>query len=209
MEHLSDQEILHGCISEDMHYREAFVRLFSDFVYKTVQYTLKTKTNYNRKMEVEDLHNTVFVKLFEKRCHKLRQYKGKNGCSLASWIRLITIRTVIDYIRKTNTDALSKQKNDDYYDIIDNLEANSPDPFTLMNKTEQHHLIQKGLTSLKPRDRIFIKLHFINGLSIHEVAKAMNITETNAHTIKHRAVKRLKETIFNKTNYSKYRTSAK
>jgi len=77
-----------------------FVRQFSDLVYKSIQATLLvTQVRFN-KQDLEDMHNTVFLQLFEDKCKKLRQFEGRNGCSLASWIKLVAGRIVLNYVRK-------------------------------------------------------------------------------------------------------------
>ena len=53
-------------------------------------------------------------------------------------------------------------------------------------------MIQEGIQALMPRDRLFLKLHCMEGLSIKEVASILNISEANAHSVKHRAIERLK-----------------
>ena len=105
MDHIAaDRQILKRCISGEKRAQEEFVMRFSNPVYQCIQFTLKAKQIPFSRQDLEDLHNTVFLNLFDKRCKKLRQYKGKNGCSVFSWIRLITVRTVIDYIRKAGLD---------------------------------------------------------------------------------------------------------
>ena len=195
MEHLTDQDILAGCISGDRHTQEVFVRQFSDLVYRSIQYTLRIRDISCSQSDLEDLHNSVFVKLLDRRCKKLRQYKGKNGCSLSSWIRLITVRTVLDNLRKARTDALTRKDRVLSLDALVDMKSETPEPWTLMNKTEQSRMIRNGLLSLLPRDRLFLKLHCLEGLSIREVAVILRISEGNAHSLKHRAIKRLKAKI--------------
>jgi RNA polymerase sigma-70 factor (ECF subfamily) len=195
MEHLTDQDILAGCVSGDRYTRVAFVKRFSNLVYSSVQYILRVRDISYSLSDLEDLHNTVFVKLFDRRCKKLRQYKGKNGCSLSSWIRLITVRTVLDHLRKAHTDALMRKERVLSLDSLIDMKSETPEPWTLMNKEEQSRLIRDGLRSLLPRDQLFLKLHCFEGLSIREVAGILKISEGNAHSLKHRAIKRLKDRV--------------
>ena len=192
MEHLTDQALLAGCISGNRLTQETFVKQFSNLVYTSVQYILRVRIISYCRSDLEDLHNTIFVKLFERGCKKLRQYKGKNGCSLSSWIRLIAIRTVIDHIRKERTDALNWKEGALSLDPFINIKSKTPEIWTLTNKAQQFNLIREGLRSLLPRDRLFIKLHCLEGLSISEVAGMLRISEGNAYSLKHRAIKRLK-----------------
>ncbi|MEA3435393.1 MAG: sigma-70 family RNA polymerase sigma factor [Thermodesulfobacteriota bacterium] len=192
MEHLTDHALLAGCISGNRLTEETFVKQFSNLVYTSVQYILRARNISYCRSDIEDLHNTIFVKLFERRCKKLRQYKGKNGCSLSSWIRLIAIRTVLDHIRKERTDALNWKERVLLLDPFINIESKTPEIWTQINKAQQLSLIREGLRSLLPRDRLFIKLHCLEGLSISEVAGMLKISEGNAYSLKHRAIKRLK-----------------
>jgi RNA polymerase sigma factor (sigma-70 family) len=52
-----------------------------------------------------------------------------------------------------------------------------------------------GVEKLPPRDRLFLRLHFEQGLLIAEVAEAMGLSVDHAYTIKHRAIKRLKSIV--------------
>ena len=195
----TDQDILRGCISGDSQAREAFVRRVSDLVYRSVQYTLKSNNVLSSQSDLEDLHNTVFVRLFENRCKKLRQYKGTNGCSVLSWVRLVTVRTVIDHLRKSHTDALTREGKSVPIDDIINMQGQTPEPWTLMEKEEQSRSLREGLQSLLPRDRLFVKLHFLEEMSITQVAEIMGLSENNAHSIKHRVIDRLKKWVAQNT----------
>ena len=191
----ADQKNLKKCISGDNSAREEFVRHFSDPVYKWIQFTLKTRHIPFIRQDLEDLHNTVFVKLFEKRCKKLRQYKGKNGCSVFSWIRLITIRMVIDYIRLRHRDVIARSETNYTLQNIPDLSDGQVGPLHLMEKAERAHLLKKAMQALGSRDRLFLKLHCLNGLSISKVAEIIKISENNAYSLKHRAIQRLKKVI--------------
>ncbi len=93
-----EKDLLIGCFNGDRHAQGDFVTRFSDLVYHTVLNTLKAKAVDCQTQDVEDLHQTVFMRLLEKRCRRLRQFRGKNGCSLRSWVRMITVHAVIDHL---------------------------------------------------------------------------------------------------------------
>jgi RNA polymerase sigma factor (sigma-70 family) len=193
MANWTDSELFAGCIAGNKKAQESFVRQFSDLVYRSVHYALRSRGAGYSRQDVEDLHNTVFVKVLEKRCRKLRQYKGKNGCSIASWIRLITVRIVLDYLRKSRTDALTQPERILPLDSMANLVGDVPEPWRVMDHKEQRRLLKDALDDLLPRDRLFLKLHCIEGLSIGDVAGLMRLSESNAYSLKHRAIKRLRE----------------
>ena len=192
MAHLKDQDILFGCISGDRQAQEAFVRQFSDLVYRTLQYVFKTRNIPYSQLDLEDLHNTVFLNFFEQGCKKLRQYEGKNGCSLGTWIRIVAVRIVLNHLRKKGVDALTWEKKRTALDEMPELKGDGADPLAAMDREERDRILQDGVRSLPPRDRLFMKLHIDQGLPVEDVASTLGISVQNAYTVKHRAIKRLK-----------------
>jgi RNA polymerase sigma-70 factor (ECF subfamily) len=195
-----DRELLSQCLAGNGRASETLVRRFSDLVYRSVQYALVTKHVSFSKDDLEDLHNTVFLRLFEHNCKKLRQYQGKNGCSLASWIRMITVRTVLDHLRKKGVDTMVWQKKRIPLEEVPELKAEEGEIGARIDNEEQKRLLQDGIQRLPTRDRLFIKLHLDQGLSVAEVAETMQLSIGNAYTVKHRAIQRLKSHVASATN---------
>lgn len=190
MDH-ADQELLAGCFKGEGRAQEAFVLRFSNLVYMTVQQSFRTREVSVGRDDVEDLHNAIFVKLLERRCRKLRQYTGKNGCSLASWVRLISVRTVIDHLRRRG-DALSRTSRLAALDDLEALADGGTESWRLVDRAEKMRLIEQALALLRPREQLFVRLHFLRGLPLKEVAGILSVSDNNAYSIKHRTMKRLK-----------------
>jgi RNA polymerase sigma-70 factor (ECF subfamily) len=190
-----NRELLAKCFSGDRKSAENFVRRFSSLVYQSIQYTLMTKQVFFSKQDLEDLHHSVFLKLFEHKFAKLRQYKGKNGCSLGSWIRIITVRTVLDHLRNKGYDAIGWQNRRIPLDQLPELRLDESAIEGRLETTELNRMLQACIERLSPRDRLLIKLHIYQGLPLPEVAETMKISISNVHTLKHRAVQRLKSQV--------------
>lgn len=188
----TDKQLLQQCSAGDPAAGEELVHRFSDVVFRTIQFSLQRRNIVFNRRDLEDFHNTVFLKLFENRCKKLRQYKGRNGCSVRSWIKLIAIRTVIDGLRKAGKDADARFAAQRRLKELPELVADPDDPLSRLEAAESAVLLQKGLEKLPPRDCLFLKLHLLENLPIHNVAEILKITENNAYSVKHRALKRLK-----------------
>jgi RNA polymerase sigma factor (sigma-70 family) len=194
-----DRRLLSKCIAGDRNASEILVRSFSNLVYHSVQHTLMGKDISFTAQDLEDLHNTIFLQLFEQGCRKLRQYRGKNGCSLASWISVVSVRVVLNYIRKKGPDAIGWQKKRTPLEDLSGLTGEEMDPLALMQNMERDRLVENGIQSLPPRDRLFIRLHFDQGIPIEDVAATMQISVPNAYTVKHRAVRKLKSYVSSMT----------
>jgi RNA polymerase sigma factor (sigma-70 family) len=192
---LKDKRLLSRCIAGDKKAREKFVRTFSDLIFRSIQHILTAKHIQFNYIDLEDLHNSVFLSLFEKDCHKLSQYKGINGCSLATWIRVVTVRMILNDIRKKGVDSISWKEKQVTLDILPELKSNNPEAQAVMEKEERVRFLQEKIRKLPPRDQLFLKLHFVKGFSIKDIAEVMQLSVDNVYTVKHRAIKRLKSQV--------------
>ena len=199
MGELSDRELLVGCLKGDLKMRELLVLRFSNLVYATVQGVCKYyHVSYNQQ-DLEDWHNSIFVCLFDKSCWKLQQYQGANGCSLASWVRVVSMNHMKDVFRRTK-DALDRPERIYPTDWI--LEKKSGDSSALdqLEKAENQALIKKEIARLPARYRLILELIVNRELPIKAVAGILKVSENNAYSMKHRAIQTLKKNILRKKN---------
>lgn len=191
---IPDKQLLAGCLSGDGHHQEAFVRQFSNLVFATIQRVGISKNARLSQQTIADLHQTVFLLLFEKKCQRLKQYRGKNGCSLASWIRVLTTRAVLDHLRR-GTDALAPKRKAFALEQLPEMTASEPSAFEQLTVAELRAEVASGLKRLKPRDRLVIHMHCLEGQPLARVAQVLGISAQNIHSVKHRAIQRLRKVI--------------
>ena len=187
--------MLAKCIAGDRVAAESFVRQFSDPVYRSVQYILKKKNVSFNHHDLEDLHNTVFLLLFEDGCRRLETFSGKNGCSLKTWLKIVTVRIVLNHLRKKGLDSFQWKRKQIPFEIIYDYQSDQKDAFAMLEHYQQIEILQNSINKLSHRDRLFFKLYFNCEMPISEIAEIMNISVNNAYTVKHRAIRRLKAII--------------
>lgn len=195
-----DRKLLSRCLAGSRRASESLVRRFSNLVYQSIQYTLIAKHVSFNKQDLEDLHNTVFLRLFDRKCKKLRQYQGKRGCSVSTWIRTIAVRTVLDHLRKKGVDAIASKKDRIPLEKLPELKAVAEDVLAEMEKLDRNQLLQTAIKKLPPRDRLFIRLYFDQGLSMAEAAEIMQLSMGNIYTVKYRVIQRIKSYIASDVN---------
>lgn len=171
------------------------MRHFSRLVFGTIQSVFKSKGALVDRYDIEDLHNTVFISFFEKRCKKLQLYEGRNGCSLATWVRMVTVRVVLDHLRR-RTDLLSRPERLIPIELAEEKTTAMEDsPWACMATKEQLALIKKAMQSLPERDRLIIQMHCLEDRPLGHMAVILKVSKNNVHSVKHRAVKRLQEAV--------------
>lgn len=187
-----DKELLDLCFAGDEQARDKLVLEFSNLVYQVILHTFRVKNVSFEREDVEDLHNSVFLKLFEKDCRKLRQYKGKNGCSLATWIRLVASGIALDHLRRTGVDSISCRRTNVPLDDVFNLAASGTDSLRLVEEAEKRQLFQKVVETLSPQYRLFVKLHFEREQPLPRVATALRLSMNNVYALKHRVKEKIR-----------------
>ena len=108
-----ERELLHECIVKGR--KDELAEQYLNLVYETIRKTLILKNVQSTDEDIKELRNEVFLKLFNKDCRKLKQFKEGAGLSLASWIMMITSRSVLDVLRKKGFDSLSWANNRIYH----------------------------------------------------------------------------------------------
>jgi len=189
---IEEKQLIAACIAGNRDAAEALVRKFSDHVYAAVQQTLRNRNVSFVREDCEDFHNIVFLKLFENRFKKLKQFKGKNGCSLKTWLRVVVVRLILNHLREKKIGSLGYQRKVMAYHHLPEFFDERPSALHQIEQTDRIKQLQQALQEISTRDRLFFKLHMEKALSIQEVAKIMKISVPNSYTIKHRVIQRLR-----------------
>lgn len=186
-----DRQLLYECIVCGN--KEKLVQQYWNLVCHIVRKTLTMKNVRFTHEDIEDLRNEVFLKLFDKGCWRLKQYREELGHGLAGWIALIANRTVLNDLRKKGFNGLSRKNTRVPIEEIVDLK-NKKNSLEVM---EERRLIQDAMEKLPSRDRLVLKLHYYHELSLPEVASLIHTSVGAVYTIKSRAIERLRAQISN------------
>ena len=188
---LPDRDLLLSCFHGQEGAWNTFVFRFSRLIYHSIYQTFRAK-NYSFDLQIlEDLHQEVFLSLFDNNHRKLRQYKGKNNCSLASWLRLIASRTAIDFLRKQRNPLYLDDAVEDKKKLMENLVDESDPPDKSLEKEESYQIFKNIIQELSPRDRYLFELSCGQELPDKEIAQIMNLSISAVYMRKSRIKKKL------------------
>ena len=123
----------------------------------------------------EDVTHTAYERAYRKQ----RSFRESRG-SQRAWLFGIARNAALDELRR-------KKRTASLLDDIPDEDPSRPDDPILRT------VVRSALAELDARDRELIALKFYAGLSHREIADVVGISESNAGTALHRALKRLRE----------------
>jgi RNA polymerase sigma-70 factor (ECF subfamily) len=181
-----DFSLINDCISGGEEAWHAFIDRFSQLVYYSIHKAVKPYSADLDQEDIEDIYNGVFLSFIENNYKKLRQFEGKKGCTLSSWVRLIAIRHTIDFLRKQRQHIATDDESYTARPMHETLQDNAPSVLDHMEMSETKKIMKKAIDTLPSSDRLFMELYYKKELSPEEIARIMNVSVGTVYSKKNR-----------------------
>jgi RNA polymerase sigma-70 factor (ECF subfamily) len=195
---LSDKDLLKRCIEGNSEARAVFVEKYSRLIYSCIHETLRMNCSDFLREDIEDIFNDIFLSLFKDDCKKLRQFRGDNNCTVASWLRIIAINTTRNFITRNRTFISLENDSDQGLAQIDKRPNPGPSALDQLIDSEEIVLFKQLINELKHDDRLLLTYYYKGDIPPEEIAKIMNITVNTVYSKISRTKKRLKEILESK-----------
>jgi RNA polymerase sigma factor (sigma-70 family) len=126
----------------------------------------------------------VTAQAFERAYRKRGRYDGRRG-SPRAWLFGIARNAALDELRRRKRAAAAE------------IPAPPPDPGPdeLAEQAAQREAVRRALSGLAARDREVIALRYHAELSTAELAAVLGVSQSNAGTLLHRAMTKLRESL--------------
>ena len=196
----SEKDMLNDIFRGDKKAKEAFVKKYTKDIYKTIHHRL-IKYNVDFLYHEEDeIYTSFFLYLFENNYKKLKSFRGKNNCSLKTWLQTVTLNFTRNEIKKEKKRhkshiPIDTIEDSSHYNKIkkDSSLNRQVEPDVEFEKRENEKILKELKEDLNTEDRLFLKLYFEKRLSPKEIAKILNITESTVYSKKSRIIDKLRK----------------
>lgn len=190
---MNDLEFVQRCIQRDSRAWEEFIDKYSRLIYNYIYCVLKQK---NSSLATEDTTNDIFQELFlsltKDNFKKLKSFEAKNKCSLASWLRQVTINYSIDYVRKIKSElSLDQEAADDVF-LRDTLIDNTDSALTNLTLQEKLGYLEECIDTLDTDEKYFLELHVNKEVSLEILKHIFKISRGAIDMRKSRIIDRLR-----------------
>lgn len=140
--------------------------------------------------DVREIHATLCLQLLSNDKRKLRTFEPGRGARLGTWLGLLATHTAYDFLR-----AVRRMPKLDDLSCAEAVAGETPDPSESTLQRERARLLGLALAELSAKDREFVELYYVQGMSPEEVAQAMNVSVKTVYSKKHKLQSRLESLI--------------
>jgi len=190
---MDDLEFIQRCVRKEKGAWDEFIDRYSRLIYRYICGTLKTQGLPVSQDVLNELFHDIFLALCKDNFKKLRSFKGKNGCTLASWLRQVSINFTIDHVRK-NKDTISlDEENERGSSLKDIISGEGPSPSGRLLEQEYIRELAECIGNLSNEEKYFLQLHINKGLGLETVRSILNISRPAIDMRKSRIMDRLRK----------------
>jgi RNA polymerase sigma-70 factor (ECF subfamily) len=194
-----EREMIARAISGDHVALEQLLLRHYDRLVRTIG--AKLPASIQQVVDVDDILQQTFLQVFR----DIHNFKPHSGPSFFHWVKTIAENRLLDTIKglkrkKRGGDChqvrdVKGTETSSIKNLVDMLSANGRGPSFSVARHEATQAIQIGLASLPDDQREAIRLRFINGKSLEEVAIAMARTKGAVRGLLYRAKQELQGTL--------------
>jgi RNA polymerase sigma-70 factor (ECF subfamily) len=174
---MNDSELARRCIDGDPAAWGELVRGNLDLVHRAVGRVLGAAG-----ADVEDVLQTLFLKLMEEDCRRLRSFQGRS--KLSTWLVSVARREALDHLERNGRATAPREPR---------FRFDPPgDPAAMLDAVLESKRLQAALDRLPARDSLLLQLVCVDGASYEEAARLLGAPLNSISPWLGRAKERLK-----------------
>jgi RNA polymerase sigma-70 factor (ECF subfamily) len=190
---MNDLEFVQGCVNGNKQSWNEFIERYSRLIYKYIHSVIQSKGFNSSQDLVDDIFQELFTSLIRDDYKKLRSFKAKNGCSLASWLRQVTVNLSLDYLRKIKpVISLDVEVSENLF-LKDTFIADTIPASDLLNLKEELISLEECIQRLSSQDKYLIEFNVNQGVKLEVLRKFLKLSRGAIDMQKSRVIDRLKE----------------
>ena len=190
----ADSDLIRKCLAKDDKAWDEFVSRYSNLIYDAIIRTFDRYGSPSRPDIIADLHNDIFLLIIDHECRVLQQFEGRNGCQLGHYLRTVTIRRTVDFLRKIRpVISLDEEDSHGLLDAASSEREEEPETgLDALVRDEQQQLLCAFMDELENDDRRLCELLSSDGQSPRGIAQTLGITVDYFYVRKKRLLAKLR-----------------
>lgn len=191
---MDDLEFVQRCAKGDnRQIWDEFLRRYSRLIYNYIHSVLRVKGYPPAKEQASDIFQELFSSLIRDNCRKLSSFTAKNGCTLASWLRQVTINFTIDYLRKLKPAVSLDAENEEGLSLKDMLSDGSVHIADSLSEEERADKLKECIDILDEDDKYLLQMNIYSGVRLEDLRRQLGVSRGAIDMQKARIIQRLRD----------------
>jgi RNA polymerase sigma factor (sigma-70 family) len=191
---MDDLQFVRTCADLDPKAWDEFLDRYSRLIYTYIYRVCVNLHGLQRDEQlIKDIFQGLLTSLLKEDAKRLRSYKGLNGCSFASWLRLVTVNFTLSSLRKLHPAIPLDAENEDGTSLGDIIKDEHALQDESAIRNEHAAKLKECIKRLDKDDKLLVQLHISRGLSLEAVRQVFGISRSAVDNRKSRLVQRLRE----------------
>jgi len=176
---MNETELARRCVGGDPSAWDELVRHHLEMICRAVRRVLGDEA------DVEDVIQTLFVKLLERDCRRLRSFQGRSKFS--TWLVAVARRVALEHLERKKKPAPPAAR------ALETLVTElKDDPGSHLDGEQATRRLQAAMDRLPARDGLLVQLVYVDGASYEEAARFLAVPVNSVSPWLGRAKERLR-----------------
>lgn len=185
---LDDALIIERVLDGDIELFEILMRRNNELLFRTIRSYIDIEA------DVQDTMQDTYIKAFEK------LYQFKNDATFSTWLVRIGINEALQRKRRSPKFKIMALQQDGNVLQIEDKNIMNPEYQTMFK--ESSCFMEKAIDALPEKYRIVFMLKEVEGLSVSDISKCLDLSQSNVKVRLHRARIMLRDSILNLIDYT-------
>jgi len=165
---MDDSRLVAECVRGNTRAWEHLVDAYGPAVHEAARFTLQRVLGGAQDEDIANVYQGVLLGLCQRNFHRLRSFQSRS--TFKTWITSVTARFALNYIRAEKRKGSLK---------FASLEDAAPDAIPAdraeLMPDDEREILYRAIDRLPPRERLLVRLFFLDGLSYKSISQVMRI----------------------------------
>ncbi|MGE0792475.1 MAG: RNA polymerase sigma factor [Sandaracinaceae bacterium] len=140
--------------------------------------------------DVREIYAMFLLSLNKRDMHKLRTFDPERGNKLSSWVGMLATNCAWDYLR-----SVARQPPTTTLADAEEVRCTESTPYDNLLEKERWNVVNSVLRTFSDKDREFVDLYYLQGMTPEEIAEQMAISIKTVYSKKHKIRCRLERAL--------------
>ena len=186
----SETQLLSRMLLRDGTAWREFHQRYDRLIYRCIHKVTSRFPGSVNSEDVREIYAMFLLSLNKRNMHKLRTFDPERGNKLSSWVGMLATNCAWDYLR-----GVARQPQTTTLADAEQVGSGSDSPYEDLLEKERWGVVNAVLESFSSKDRAFVQLYYVDGLSPEEIAEHMAISVKTVYSKKHKITCRLQKAL--------------